>query len=213
MMVTIPIKLAIKVKNAQTRIRKFMKKIIALAFMVVGISACGWHIRGAVDLPKLSNLYISATDSKGALITDLRQLLKTNRITLVDNAADANYSLDILEETKDRRTAGVGGDEVTSAYEITLKANYEIRLKDNNQVTKGSAISVRNFNYNTAANNSATQEELLLDQEMRRDLAQQILRRLSATVANPPSENSKKNKSQKIAEPQPNESNNGQAAP
>jgi len=191
-----------------------MKKIIALAFMVVSISACGWHIRGSVELPKqLSNLYISATDSKGALITDLRQLLKTNRVTLVDNAADANYSLDILEETKDRRTAGVGGDEVTSAYEITLKANYEIRLKNNNQVTKGSAISVRNFNYNTAAINSATQEELLLDQEMRRDLAQQILRRLSATVANPPSDNTKKNKSQKVNESQLNESTNGKAAP
>lgn len=190
-----------------------MKRIIVLAFIAFGLSACGWHIRGSVELPKqLSNLYISATDSKGALITDLRELLKTNRIKLVDNPADANYSLDILEETKDRHTAGVGGDEVTSAYEITLKANYEIRLKNNNQVTKSTAISVRNFNYNTAAINSATQEELLLDQEMRRDLAQQILRRLSATVANPPSD-IQKNKTQKINEPQSNEPRNGKTSP
>jgi LPS-assembly lipoprotein len=190
-----------------------MKKIIVSLLIAFSLSACGWHIRGAVELPKqLSNLYISATDSKGALITDLRQLLKTNRVTLVDKAADANYSLNILEETKDRRTAGVGGDEVTSAYEITLKANYEIRLQNNNKTTKGTAISVRNFNYNTAAINSATQEELLLDQEMRRDLAQQILRRLSSVVANPPSE--KPNKSPKASElPPTNESGNGKATP
>lgn len=192
-----------------------MKKIIVSLLIAFSLSACGWHIRGSVDLPKqLSNLYISATDSKGALITDLRQLLKTNRITLADKAADANYSLAILEETKDRHTAGVGGDEVTSAYEITLKANYEIRLKNNNQVTKGTAISVRNFNYNTAAINSATQEELLLDQEMRRDLAQQILRRLSATVINPPNETPKQKKTPKSSEPsQSSESSNGKAAP
>jgi LPS-assembly lipoprotein len=192
-----------------------MKKIIVCVLITFCLSACGWHIRGSVELPKqLSNLYIAATDSKGALITDLRQLLKTNRITLVDKAADANYSLDILEETKDRHTAGVGGNELSSAYEITLKANYEIRLKNSNQVTKGTAISVRNFNYNTAAINSATQEELLLDQEMRRDLAQQILRRLSSVVAKPPSADTKSNKATKQSElPQSNELLNGKAAP
>lgn len=115
-------------------------------------------------------------------MTDLRQLLKTNRIALVENAADSNCELAILEETKDRHTAGVGGNELSSSYEITLKAKYEIRIKNTNQVTRGTAISVRNFNYNTSAINSATQEELLLDQEMRRDLAQQMLRRLSAAT-------------------------------
>lgn len=189
-----------------------MKKIIALILMTACISACGWHIRGSVDMPKqLSNLYVTATDSKGALVTELRQLLKTNRIKMVEKSADANYSLYILDENKDRRTAGVGGDELSSAYEITLKVNYEIHLKNNNQVVKGNAISIRNFNYNTAAINSATQEELLLDQEMRRDVAQQILRRLSSVVANPPPV--KAGKSPKPAEPSASERTNGQTAP
>ena len=191
-----------------------MKKTIALAFFTLCLSACGWHIRGSLDMPKqLSNLYVSASDSKGPLITDLRQLLKTNRVSLVEKAADANYSLNILDETKDRRTAGVGGDELSSAYEITLKANYEIHLKNSNQTVKASAISVRNFNYNTSAINSATQEELLLDQEMRRDLAQQILRRLSAVIANPPSEPTKPGKSPKRSESSSSESSNGKTAP
>lgn len=191
-----------------------MKKTIALAFFSLCLSACGWHIRGSLDMPKqLSNLHVSASDSKGPLITDLRQLLKTNRVSLVEKAADANYSLNILDETKDRRTAGVGGDELSSAYEITLKANYEIHLKNSNQTVKASAISVRNFNYNTSAINSATQEELLLDQEMRRDLAQQILRRLSAVIANPPSEPTKPGKSPKRSESSSSESSNGKTAP
>jgi len=191
-----------------------MKKIIALVFFAVCLSACGWHIRGSLDMPKqLSNLYVSANDSKGALVTELRQLLKTNRVSLVEKSADANYSLYLLEETKDRRTAGVGGDELSSAYEITLKVNYEIHLKNHNQLVKGNAISIRNFNYNTAAINSATQEELLLDQEMRRDLAQQILRRLSSVITNPPKEPTKAGKLTKSAEPASGENTNGKTAP
>lgn len=191
-----------------------MKKIIAMAFFAVCLSACGWHIRGSLDMPKqLSNLYVSASDSKGALITELRQLLKTNRVSLAEKPADANYSLNVLDETKDRRSTGIGGDELSSAYEITLKASYEIHIKNADQTVKATAISVRNFNYNTAAINSATQEELLLDQEMRRDLAQQILRRLSAVIANPPSKPNKPSKLLKRSEASSSESGNGKTAP
>jgi len=166
-----------------------MKKIIASCLIAFTLSACGWHIRGAMEMPEnLSQLYVTAIDSKGALITELRQLLKTNRISLVTNSAEANYSLFILEETKDRRSAGVGGDALSSSYEITLKADYEIQLKGSADTTKATAISVRSFNYNTASINSATQEEIILDQEMRRDLAQQMLRRLHAVISNPNSQ-------------------------
>lgn len=153
-------------------------------------------MRGSIELPKeLSQLYITAIDSKGALVTELRQLLKTNRVSLVSDSSDANYSLYILEEHKDRRTAGVGGDALSSSYEITYKADYEIQLKNSTDSTKATAISVRSFNYNTASISSATQEELLLDQEMRRDLAQQMLRRLNAVISNPPVTNKKETKS------------------
>jgi len=165
-----------------------MKKII-VSLLILSLSACGWHIRGSVKMPpQLTQLYVSAIDSKGALISELRQLLKTNHIAIADDVMTANYSLHILEETKDKRSAGVGGDALSSSYEITLKADYEIHVKNSNQITKDTAIVVRSYNYNTASINSATQEEVLLDQEMRRDLAQQMLRRLSAVVANPQSE-------------------------
>ncbi|MET0356291.1 MAG: LPS assembly lipoprotein LptE [Cellvibrio sp.] len=190
-----------------------MKRIIVSCLIAFTLSACGWHIRGAIDLPKdLSQLYISAVDSKGALMTELRQLLRTNRVSIVDDESQANYSLNIIKETKERRSAGVGGEALSSAYELTLKAVYEIKLKNSLEVTNATAISVRNFNYNTDAINSATQQEILLDQEMRRELAQQMLRRLNAVITNPPVEKNKP------AENKPNDATsgidqNGKAAP
>ena len=168
-----------------------IKNIFNCALVILLLSACGWHLHGSINMPtQLNNLYISATNAKGAQITDLRQLLKTHHISLTEDETNANYSLNILEESKVRRTAGVGGDALSSSYEITLKAHYEIRMKNSAEKTKGDAISVRSFNYNTASINSATQEELILDGEMRRDLSQQMLRHLSAVIVNEKSPNS-----------------------
>lgn len=179
-----------------------MKKVIVF-FLLISISACGWHLRGSVEnTQQLSQLYISAIDSKGALISELRQILKSSHTIPIEDSNLAKYSLNILEETKDKRTTGVGGEALSSAYEITLKADYEIIVKEGNLISKATAISIRSYNYNTAAINSATQEETLLEQEMRRDLAQQMLRRLNAIIANPQPE---KNNS--------SEATNGKAAP
>lgn len=170
-----------------------MKKVIAWGLLAVAASSCSWHLRGSVGLPQqLSQIYISAQDSKGALMTELRQTLKASHIAVLEDSSSANYSLSILNETKDKRTAGVGGDALSSAYEITLKVDYEIQLKNSPEITKATASSVRSFNYNTATINSATQEEALLEQEMRRDLVQQMLRRLTAVAANPPAKHDAK---------------------
>jgi LPS-assembly lipoprotein len=189
----------------------FMKKIIASCLIALTLSACGWHIRGAIDLPKDLSLYISAVDSKGALMTELRQLLKANRVTLVENETDAQSMLTIIEEISNRRSAGVGGDALSSSYELTLKAIYEIRLKNSTEVSKATAVSVRSYKYKTDSISSATQEEILLFEEMRRELAQQMLRRLNAVVTNPPVEKNKSTNSTPATTS--SEEKNGKAAP
>ena len=163
-----------------------MKKLITLLSFSLLLTACGWQLRGANNSSNsVKELYVSAVDSKGALVSEMRQLLKSYHIREIEDEKVAHYAIYIKEETKDKRTAGVGGDAASSAYEITLKAKYEIHLLDTKAVSEGTAIVVRSYNYNTGAINSATQEEIVLDQEMRRDLAQQMLRRLNAVVANP----------------------------
>lgn len=172
-----------------------MKKLLSFACLTLMLSACGWQLRGTQDSSNtVKELYLSALDSKGALVSEMRQLLKSYHIREIADAKDAHYAIYIKNESKDKRTAGVGGDAASSAYEITLKVNYEIHLLDTKSVSEGTAIVVRSYNYNTGAINSATQEEIVLDQEMRRDLAQQMLRRLNAVIANPESNTGKPKK-------------------
>lgn len=163
-----------------------MKKIISCLALALITSACGWQLRGTAEIPRgLSQLYISVGDSKGPLVIELYKTLKANHVNLVDDSQNANYILTLQEESRDKRTVGVGSDALSSAYELTLKAAYEIRTRDSVLPTKATAVSVRSFSYNTASISSATQEEALLISEMRRDLVQQMLRRLNAVVSHP----------------------------
>lgn len=172
-----------------------MKKLITFTCLTLLLSACGWQLRGTQDgNSSVKELYVSAIDGKGALMSEMHQLLKSYHIREIDNVKNAHYAIYIKEENKDKRTAGVGGDAASSAYEITMKVKYEIHLLDTKTVSEGTAIVVRSYNYNTGAINSATQEEIILDQEMRRDIAQQMLRRLNAVVANPESNTGKTKK-------------------
>jgi LPS-assembly lipoprotein len=81
----------------------------------------------------------------------------------------------------DKRTAGVGADALTSAYEMILSVNYSLSHEGVLLTpTNAKASVVRTYNYNVNNANGATQEEALIIREMRRELAQQLLRRLKS---------------------------------
>jgi LPS-assembly lipoprotein len=169
-----------------------MKKIIA-SLLVLSLSACGWHLRGSMaGEDKLAmtaplDLVINAKDDHSPLVNSLRESLpgyKINELT----AANANsLTLNLGSEMLDRRTAGVGSDALTSAYELTLRVEYSINNASGGIITPRdtNARISRTYNYNVNNANGAAQEEELVLQEMRRELAQSVLRRLKKLSASP----------------------------
>lgn len=182
-----------------------MKKIIA-SLLILSLSACGWHLRGSASgsdklaMTQPLNLVIETSDNHSQLINALRQALPSYKITEVQKNTVKTLTLDVDAEIMDKRTAGVGSDALTSAYEIILRvpfrvsnANGEITPKDTN-----ASIS-RTYNYNVNNANSAAQEEELVLREMRRELAQTILRRvknLAARQATAPAASSRSSSAQ-----------------
>jgi LPS-assembly lipoprotein len=169
-----------------------MKKIIT-SLLVLTLSACGWHLRGSVGSEdKLAmmaplDVVIVAKDDHSPLINALRESLpnyKIRELTITNaNALTLNLGREIL----DRRTAGVGSDALTSAYELTLRVDYSIVNAAGTTITPRdtNARISRTYNYNVNNANGAAQEEELVLQEMRRELAQSVLRRMKKLSALP----------------------------
>jgi LPS-assembly lipoprotein len=161
-----------------------MKKII-VSLLVLTLSACGWHLRGvAAGEDKLAmttplDLVIVTKDDHSPLINALRQSLPGYKINELTTANATSLTLNLSREVLDKRTAGVGSDALTSAYEIILRMDYRIS-NASGVITPldTSARTSRTYNYNVNNANSAAQEEELVLREMRRELAQTILRRV-----------------------------------
>lgn len=161
-----------------------MKKII-VSLLVLALSACGWHLRGsAASEDKLAmtsplDLVITTKDDHSPLINALRQALPSYKINELTAATATALTLNVSREVLDKRTAGVGSDALTSAYEIILRVDYSVSNAQGviTPLDTSARIS-RTYNYNVNNANGAAQEEELVLREMRRELANTILRRV-----------------------------------
>ena len=169
-----------------------MKKVIA-SLLVLTLSACGWHMRGSMEgEDKLAmtaplDLVIVAKDDHSPFVNALRESLPGYKLNELATANANSLTLNLGSELLDRRTAGVGSDALTSAYELTLRVDYSINNASGSTITPRdtNARISRTYNYNVNNANGAAQEEELVLQEMRRELAQSVLRRLKNLSANP----------------------------
>ena len=161
-----------------------MKNII-VSLLVLTLSACGWHLRGSASgedklaMTAPMDLVIVASDDHSPLVNSLRESLRSYKINEVKTATGNTLALNLGVEKLDRRTAGVGSDALTSAYEMIMTLDYSLSNAEGVITPTGnSARTSRTYNYNVDNANSAEQEEELTLIEMRRELAHTILRRV-----------------------------------
>lgn len=159
-------------------------RLLSLCLLIAVTTACGWHLRGAIALPSsVEQLHLSGEDTFSPLMTELRERLTGSGVELVPSASAAPYTLDITEQNQESRVAGVGGDALANAFELTLEARYDIRRSTGEVIAEDlSSTVIRSYESSAASAGSGAQEELLVLREMRRELSQQILRRLLAEI-------------------------------
>lgn len=169
-----------------------MKKVIA-GLLILTLSACGWHLRGSsaggdkLAMTAPLDLVIETNDDHTPLMDAIRQALPAYRINEQKSATANSLNLMLGQEKMDKRTAGVGSDALTSAYEIILSIEYSVSNANGVITPRNTRASLsRSYDYNVNNANSAAQEEELILQEMRRELAQSILRRTKSLAHKAP---------------------------
>ncbi|WP_370279709.1 LPS assembly lipoprotein LptE [Pontibacterium sp.] len=147
---------------------------ITLAFTLSLLSACGFHLRGAVDV-SADKLQLSLQDEKAGerLSRSLKRSLQDNGIQLV---ADAPYNLKVDKSRFSRESVSLDNSARVDEYSLTLTVDYTLHSIKSDLSKTESAIIERVYTYDADAAAAKDEQETLLRNEMYDAMATRIIR-------------------------------------
>ena len=150
------------------------------------LSACGFHLRGAFQLPdEMSLVYLSAQNRNSELLQDIQRTLKTNGSIVVGDATKAKASLKIKSEKQTQRVISVNSHGLASEYELKFEVIYSLNIVSGSELTavriKDRKITlIRDYLYDSSAVLSSGREKSVLIRDMQRDASRLIMLQIQA---------------------------------
>jgi LPS-assembly lipoprotein len=151
-----------------------------------GLIACGYRMRGMVDLP-FKVIAITGNPSP-PLRADLQTaiLTGTTDVKVAINPKDADLLLEVTNEINGREILAYNSNGQISAYRLTIRAMFRAYDVAGGDIVPESEIYMTrdmDFSNTTVLATDVQQQQFLT--LMRKDLAVQILRRISSAAKNP----------------------------
>ena len=154
------------------------KNSLPFLLLLVSLSACGFQLRGAVELPaQLQPLYLHE-DGDAELRNELLVLLGANNVALAESDAQAAGQLKLGKQEKTRRVISVDSLGRAREYELNYNVFYTIKSK---QLDAENVVKLQRellFDPDTVL--GADYEEQALYRDMKRDAARLILQQLQS---------------------------------
>lgn len=154
-----------------------VRMLLALC-LVTTLAGCGFHLRGAVNLP-FPSLYVNVSNAS-QFGHELKRALRASDVRLTDNAKDAAATLSIMSELRERQILSLGGQGRVREYQLRYRVAYQV-TDAKRVITPPTEIMLkRDISFNDAEVLAKESEEALLYRDMQLDAVQQLLRRLEA---------------------------------
>jgi len=165
------------------RMTLMMRNLLMAVATAVLLSACGFQLRGAANLP-YDTLHV-ATPKTSAFAVEFRRAITTGSQTrLVDNPKEAQATLQLINETREKVILSLSGGGRVREYQLRYRIVYRLVNKDNQQLRPATQIALqRDISYNDTDTLAKESEEALLYRDMQSDAVSQLLRQLQTTRA------------------------------
>ncbi len=153
-----------------------------LGLALVVMAGCGFHLRGAADLPdSIKTLFIQGVDLSQTRGRALKEGLENNGVTVVSQYQAGQAVMTITENIQERRVLSVGSDAKVSEYELYSALRFSLTDGQGKALLADQLVeSQRDYQFDQTQVLSADEEERLLREQMDQQLVQSVLRRLSA---------------------------------
>ncbi len=150
---------------------------ILILFSSLFITACGYHLRGSVDLPEsLNKIYFQGASSH--LKKSARKALRSSDAVLVKQSEIASMVVQIDKEKMDRKYLSLSPTGRATEYELIYTLDYTLIDAKGNQIAESQQIKIIKDYFNDQEDILAkNREEQVIRQEIYRQAAQTIFNR------------------------------------
>jgi LPS-assembly lipoprotein len=158
---------------------KFMSaKLITVLCLSTLLAGCGFHFRGDYIVPKnIGTLSVTSFDQYAPLVRQINTELRLNGVDVVAPSS-TTPNLHLASETIREKTLSLYQNSRAAEKELTYTANYRVTIP-NEGSTSLSAKVTRSYLDNPLTVLAKSVERDLIEDEMRVQAAQQILRQLA----------------------------------
>jgi len=155
-------------------------KYIVITLLVSILAGCGFHLRGHTPLPpELKVMYLQTNAPYSDFTKQLKLMLNSAKVTLVDEQQAAPITLQILSAADSQLLTSSSASGQTNTYALNYTVIYQL-LNNRGQVIEGPQTVITTRNYSVTSNqvlgDTTVQNALLL--QMQRDAIYQMINRL-----------------------------------
>lgn len=167
-------------------LKQNLSKLIIVFILSNTLLACGFHLRGAFQLPdEMSLVFLSANNLHSELLQDLQRTLEANGSTVTDDAIKAKARLKIKSEKQTQRVISVDTSGRASEYELKFEVVYSLSTESEPELTtvriKDRKVTlIRDYLYDSSAVLGTSREKGVLIRDMQRDAARLIMLQIQA---------------------------------
>ena len=149
-------------------------------------SACGFHLRGSQTTDfDISNIYINPS-SAPKLAKEVTSQLSGSGVSLANSTQDADYVITLKEERFDKSVLSVSAATgKVEEFQIVYNAKMDAVHTDGKSIVENDRIRVtRDLTFDENAVLGKFSEEGVVQEDLIRSAASQVLRRLQALLRN-----------------------------
>jgi LPS-assembly lipoprotein len=162
-----------------------IKKSVLL-IMALLLSACGYHLRGAIELPAgMKNVYLEGGSAQ--LREQFNRAMEISSVPLASSPDTAGIIVKIFDEDSQRRGLSLGSDGTANDFELSYRFDFELVDAKKKVLSVRQPIEIKREYYNNQlAVIAKDNEETVIRNEMYQQAVRTVVNRARVTLEAPP---------------------------
>ena len=145
------------------------------------LAGCGFHLQGRTPLPAVVRQpFVEAPDRQSDFVQHLRHALLSNGAQLTAERDQASAVVSILRDSVSRRVLSVSATNQPNQYEVTYTMGFTVNAAGKELLPPQEVSATRTYSFDERILLAKNHEEEILRQDMARDLADMVMRRLAS---------------------------------